>query len=158
MRGTAYRLSGALSLVWRCPVGGGEHAEFERTANAIRDPLARTILNAANRMEPYPFGPIVTTKSGAETLVDEALLRHPYVTALAVYGLDPCTGMYSNGHRFGIALALRDRAGAAFGTMNVGNPYRTGDDTKELVEKAVALRAELQARIAAVPALEDVDP
>ena len=180
---------GALGLVWRYPVGGN-HAEFERTANAIRDALARRILNLANLMEPFPYVPIVTTKSRAQTLVDEALLRHPEITVLAVRGRDratnelmvlgstfgrhgkkadaddlkvldsptPITGVYSNGRRFGIDLALRDRAGAAIGTMNVGYAYRSGDDTKELVEKAVALRAELQSRIAAVPALEDIDP
>jgi hypothetical protein len=180
---------GALGLVWRYPVGGN-HAEFERTANAIRDALARRILNVANLMEPYPYVPIVTTKSRAQTLVDEALLRHPEITVLAIRGRDratselmvlgstfgrhgkkadaddlkvldsptPITGVYSNGRRFGIDLALRDRSGAAFGTMNVGYAYRSGDDTKELVEKAMALRAELQSRIAAVPALEDIDP
>jgi len=180
---------GALGLVWRYPVGGN-HAEFERTANAIRDALARRILNLANLMEPFPYVPIVTTKSRAQTLVDEALLRHPEITVLAVRGRDratnelmvlgstfgrhgkkadaddlkvldsptPITGVYSNGRRFGIDLALRDRAGAAIGTMNVGYAYRSGDDTKELVEKAVGLRAELQSRIAAVPALEDIDP
>jgi len=74
---------GALGLVWRDQVGGN-HEEFVRTANAIRDALARRILNVANLMDPYPYQPLVTTKSRAQALVDEALLNHPEVTVLAV--------------------------------------------------------------------------
>ena len=74
---------GALGLVWRYPVGGN-HEEFVRTANTIRDALARRILNVANLMDPYPFEPLVTTKSRGQTLVDDALLRHPEVTVLAL--------------------------------------------------------------------------
>ena len=150
---------GALGLVWRYPVGGN-HAEFERTAVKIRDALSRRILNAANLMDPYPFVPLVTTKSRAQSLVDEALLRHPEVTVLALRGREqgsdqlvllgstfgrhgkkadsddlkvlenanPTTGVYSNGKRFGVDMALRDRAGNAIGTMNVGYAYRNADD------------------------------
>ena len=180
---------GALGLVWRYPVGGN-HDEFVRIANAIRDSLARRILNVANLMDPYPYEPLVTTKSRAQTLVDEALLRHPEVTVLALrarsgpagelvllgstFGrhgkkadaddlkvLDspnPTTGVYSNGKRFGVDLVLRDRAGAAIGTMNVGYAYRNGEETKPLLAHAVALRNELQTRIAAAPVLDELDP
>ncbi len=180
---------GALGLVWRYPVGGN-HDEFVRGANAIRDSLARRILNVANLMEPYPYEPLVTTKSRAQTLVDEALLRHPEVTVLALrarsgpagelvllgstFGrhgkkadaddlkvLDspnPTTGVYSNGKRFGVDLVLRDRAGVAIGTMNVGYAYRQGEDTKPLLAQAVALRNDLQTRIAAAPLLDELDP
>jgi hypothetical protein len=180
---------GALGLVWRYPVGGN-HAEFERIATVIRDSLARRILNLANLMEPYPFQPMVTTKSRAQTLVDEALLRHPEVTVLALRAKDsstkelvllgstfgrhgkkadaddikvldataPHTGVYSNGRRLGVDLPLRDHAGAAIGTLNVGYAYKAGDDTKYLVAQAMALRDELQLRIAAAPALDEVDP
>jgi hypothetical protein len=180
---------GALGLVWRYPVGGN-HDEFVRTANAIRDSLARRILSVANLMDPYPYEPLVTTKSRAQTLVDEALLRHPEVTVLAVRGrsgpsnellllgstfgrhgkkadaddlkvLDspnPTTGVYSNGKRFGVDLVLHDRAGVATGTMNVGYAYRNGEDTKPLLAQAVALRNELQTRIAAAPMLDELDP
>jgi hypothetical protein len=180
---------GALGLVWRYPVGGN-HEEFVRTANAIRDSLARRILNVANLMDPYPYEPLVTTKSRAQSLVDEALLRHPDVTVLALrahagasrelvllgstFGrhgkkadvddlkvLDspnPTTGVYSNGKRFGVDLALHDRAGVAIGTMNVGYAYRPGEDTKPLLAQAVALRDEMQARIAAAPMLDELDP
>ncbi len=181
---------GSLGLVWRYPVGGN-HEEFERQANVIRDGLARRILNVASLMDAFPFDPAATTKSRAQTLVDDALLRHPEVAVLALrarvkssnelvllgstFGrhgkkadaddmkvLDsaaPNTGVYSNGKRFGVDLALRDKAGTPIGTMNVGYAYRAGEDTKGLLAQAVALRDEMQARIAAstVP-LEELDP
>ena len=178
---------GSLGLVWRYPVGGN-HAEFERSASVIRDALAKRILGVASLMDAYPLDPLATTKSRAQTLVDDALLRHPEVTVLALrakvkpsgelvllgstFGrhgkkadeddmkvLDsvaPATGVYSNGKRFGVDLALRDATGAAIGTMNVG--YRNGSDTKALLAQAVALRDELQTRIATSPVpLEELD-
>jgi len=180
---------GALGLVWRYPVGGNQ-AEFERTANFIRDSLSRRILDAANLMDPYPFDPLSTTKSRAQTLVDDALLRHPEITVLALRARSsptsdlvllgstfgrhgkkadaddlkvlssktPTTGIYSNGRRFAIDLALHDRAGVAIGTMSVGYPYHKGDDTKSLLAQAVSLGDELQKRIAASPALDELDP
>jgi hypothetical protein len=180
---------GTLALAWRYPVGGN-NKEFERSAQTIRDALARRILNVGNLMEPYPFEPLATTKTRAQTLVDEALLRHPEVTVLALrarsgpagdlvllgstFGrhgkkadaddlkvLDssaPTTGMYSNGRRFGVDLALRDRAGTAIATMNVGYAYRNGEEAKALVASAIALRDELQSRIAAAPQLDELDP
>ncbi len=180
---------GALALVWRYPIGGGR-AEFERSARTIRDALSRRILGIGNLMDPYPFDPLATTRTRAQTLVDEALLRHPEITVLALRGraspdaelvllgstfgrhgkkadaddlkvlesTTPTTGVYSNGKRFGVDLAIRDKSGAAIGTMNVGYAYRTGEDTKELLEAALALRQELQVRIAAAPALAEIDP
>jgi len=180
---------GALGLVWRYPVGGN-HDEFVRTATAIRDALARRILDVGNLTDPYPFRPLATTKTRAQTLVDEALLRHPEVTVLALrarvrptnelvllgstFGRHgkkadaddlkvleaarPTTGVYSNGKRFGVDLPLRDRAGVAFGTMNVGYGYRGAEDAKPLLAQALALRDELQTRIAAAPVLEELDP
>jgi hypothetical protein len=71
---------------------------------------------------------------------------------------EPTTGVYSNGKRFGVDLMLRDRSGVAIGTMNVGYAWRQGEDAKELVAQAVALRRELEARIAAAPALDELDP
>ena len=180
---------GSLGLVWRFPVGGSR-AEFERSALAIRDALARRILNAANLMDPYPYVPLATTKTRAQTLIDEALLRHPEVTVLALRGRNratgelvllgstfgrhgkqgdaddmkllespqPNTGLYSNGKRFGVDMALHDPHGRAVGTMNVGYAYREEQDTKPLLTQAVALRDELQQRIAALPALDELDP
>jgi hypothetical protein len=180
---------GALGLVWRYPVGGN-HTEFERIATTIRDSLARRVLNVANLMDPYPFEPLATTKTRAQTLVDEALLRHPEVTVLALRARNrmtnelvllgstfgrhgkkadaddlkvlasttPTTGVYSNGKRFGVDMALRDRSGVAIGTMNVGYVYRNADEAKEQLAQALALRDELQARIAAAPVLDELDP
>lgn len=76
---------GALGLVWRYPVGG-DHDEFERSAVTIRDALAKRILGVGNLMDPYPFVQAATTKSRAQTLVDDALLRHPELTVLALRG------------------------------------------------------------------------
>ena len=70
----------------------------------------------------------------------------------------PTTGVYSNGRRFGVDLALRDRAGAAIGTMNVGYAYRGAEHEKSLLAHAMALRDELQTRIAAAPVLDELDP
>lgn len=180
---------GALGLVWRYPVGGN-HAEFERIAGVIRDSLARRILNVANLMEPYPFQPAVTTKSRAQTLVDEALLRHPEVTVLALRAREsatnelvimgstfgrhgkradsddmkvlesptPITGIYSAGRRFGVDLPLRDKAGVAIGTLNVGYAYRPGEDPKPLLAQALALRDEMQLRIESPSGLSEIDP
>jgi len=53
---------------------------------------------------------------------------------------------------------IRDRSGIAIGTMNVGYAYGGAKDAKALVAHAVALRDELQASIAATPALEEIDP
>ena len=180
---------GALDLVWLYPPGKNRE-EFEKKANAIRDVLSRRILNLANLMDLFPYTPLATTRSRAQTLIEETLLRHPEVTVLAVrakvppknelvllgstFGrhgkaadaddtkvLDapaPITGVYSNGKRFGVDLALRDRSGAAIGTMNVGYAYNGTEDTKPLLARAVALRDEIQTRIVAMPALEEIDP
>jgi hypothetical protein len=180
---------GALGLVWRFPVGGN-YAEFERIATTIRDSLGRRVLNVANLMDPYPYDPLATTKTRAQTLVDEALLRHPEVTVLALRARNPATnelvvlgstfgrhgkkadaddlkvlenpnptsGVYSNGKRFGVDLALRDRSGVAIGTMNVGYVYRNAEEAKEQLAQALALRDELQKRITLAPRLDELDP
>jgi iron complex outermembrane receptor protein len=68
------------------------------------------------------------------------------------------TGIYSNGKRFGVDLALHDRAGAIIGTMNVGYAYRAGDDTQPLLDQALRLRDELQRQIPPGQALDQADP
>jgi hypothetical protein len=187
LRDVGGEIVGALALAWRFPVGGNR-AEFQRTAEAIRDGLARRILNASNLMDAYPYQRLATTKSRAQTIVDEALLRHPEVTVLAVRGrnahgdlvvlgstfgrhgkqadgddlkvlqsLAPIPGVYSNGKRYGVDMALHDKGGAVIGTMNVGYALQ-GENTKELLQDAVALRKELEGEIAATPALDEVDP
>jgi hypothetical protein len=81
---------GALALVWRFPLNGSR-TEFESAGLRIRDALERRILNLGNLLEPYPYEPGVTTKSRAQTLVDDALLRHPEVIVLAIRGRDAAT-------------------------------------------------------------------
>lgn len=70
----------------------------------------------------------------------------------------PITGVYSNGKRFGVDMPLADAAGNRVGTMNVGYAYRAGDDQKALTAKAVALRSEIEKRIAGAQALAELDP
>ena len=92
---------GSLALVWRYPVGGGRE-EFERSADVIRDGLSRRILNLANLMDPYPFDAGITTKSRAQSLVDDTLLRHPEVTVLALRGrVQPGNELVLLGSTFG---------------------------------------------------------
>ena len=71
---------------------------------------------------------------------------------------EPRTGLYAGGKRFGADLQLRDAAGTAIGTLNVGYAYRQGEDQKALLRKAEALRDELAGRIASADGLGDPDP
>jgi len=71
---------------------------------------------------------------------------------------EPATGVYSNGKRFGVDLALRDASGKTIGTMNVGYAYQQGDDTRALVRKAEKLRDDLQKRIPSSDSLDELDP
>ena len=189
LRDAAGETIGALGLVWPYKAGEDQKA-FERKANAIRDDLARHILNAANLMDPFPFERSATTKTGAQKLVDSIVAKHREVTVLAIrapaakggelvvlgstFGrhgkkadaddmkvfdaAEPITGVYSNGKRFGVDMALHDAAGNKVGTMNVGYAYREGDDQKALTAKAVALRSEIEKRIASAQALAELDP
>jgi len=74
---------GALGLVWPYRAGD-DPAVFQRKAEQIRDALARRILNVANLMDPYPFEPLATTRTGAQKLVEEMAAKHPELTALAL--------------------------------------------------------------------------
>ena len=47
---------------------------------------------------------------------------------------------------------------AAIGTMNVGYAYSGSEDRKALEAKAVALRDEVQTRLAAIKNPEEIDP
>jgi hypothetical protein len=180
---------GAVGLVFPYRKGD-DTAAYEKRAVAIRDGLARRILNAANLMDPFPFEPRATTKTHAQKIVDETQETHPDVLVLAMrapprgakdivvlgstFGRhgkkadaddlkiltapQPATGVYSNGKRFGVDLALRDRAGKTIGTMNVGYAYTQGDDQAALTRKAEALRDELAGRIASSDQLDELDP
>ena len=79
---------GALGLVF--PYGAGDDKEvLEKKAVAIRDGLARRILDGASLVEPHPYEPLATTKTHAQKLVDEELARHPEVIELAVHATPP---------------------------------------------------------------------
>lgn len=180
---------GTLALTWTRPDAGGRDA-FEKKATEIRDGLARHILNTANLLDPYPYVATATTRSRAQTLIDETFRRHPEVTVLALrlkvppkselvlvastFGrhgkpadsddlkvLDapaPISGLYSNNKRFGVDLPVKDAKGVAVGTMNVGYAYSGSEDKKALEAKAVALREEIQTRLATIRAPEEIDP
>ena len=178
---------GTLALTW---ADRDSRAALEKKSTQIRDGLARHILNAANLLDPFPYVATATTRSRAQTLIDETVRRHPEVTVLALrlkvppknelvvvgstFGrhgkpadgddmkvLDapaPIPGLYSNNKRFGVDLAVKDAKGAAIGTMNVGYAYSGSEDKNALEAKAVALRDEVQTRLAAIPAPEEIDP
>lgn len=70
----------------------------------------------------------------------------------------PIPGLYSNDRRFGVDLPVKDAKGAAIGTMNVGYAYSGSEDRTALEAKAVALRDEVQTRLAAIKNPEEIDP
>lgn len=70
----------------------------------------------------------------------------------------PNTGVYSNGRRFGIDLALHDRARRVVGTMNVGYAYQDGADTAALVERSLKLRGEIERKVEGDRSLAELDP
>ncbi|HEY2926269.1 MAG TPA: hypothetical protein VGJ65_05310 [Albitalea sp.] len=63
---------GSLGLSWQGGPGVSEAAR-QRDSVALRDQLARRILNARNLSEPYPFVPRVATRTKAQRLVDEIM-------------------------------------------------------------------------------------
>lgn len=79
---------GALGLVFPYRQGDSKRA-LEKKAIAIRDRMAKRILNAASLVEPYPFDPLATTKTHARKLVDETLRRHPELSVLAMHVTPP---------------------------------------------------------------------
>jgi hypothetical protein len=85
LRDVAGETIGALGLVWPYREGQ-DKAAFEKNAEAIRDALARRILNTANLMDPYPFERLATTRTGAQKLVDDIQAREPAVLVLALRG------------------------------------------------------------------------
>jgi hypothetical protein len=79
---------GALGLVFPYRQSDSKRA-LEKKAIAIRDRMAKRILNAASLVEPYPFDPLATTKTHARKLVDETLRRHPELSVLAMHVTPP---------------------------------------------------------------------
>ncbi len=67
-------------------------------------------------------------------------------------------GVYVEGKRYRVALALRDSASRTIGALSVGFLYRTGDDERAFLANAEKLRDELQARIPSLEKLVELDP
>lgn len=180
---------GALGLVFPYKTGDDKDA-LEKKAVAIRDALARRILDAASLVAHHPYEALATTKTHAQKLVDEMLSTHAEVIALAMHVTppkgrnniilassfgrigkkaddddlkvvgsgEPIAGIYAQGRRYGVELALRDVANRAIGALSVGFRFKTGDDAKGLLSKAEALRDELQKHIPSLESLVELDP
>jgi hypothetical protein len=88
LRDVAGDTIGALGLVFPYRRGDSK-ALLETKAIAIRDRMAKRILNAATLLEPYPFDPLATTKTHAQKLVDETLRRHRELSVLAMHVTPP---------------------------------------------------------------------
>jgi len=88
MRDVAGETIGALGLVFPYRQGDNKSA-LEKKAIAIRDRMAKRILNSASLVEPYPFDPLATTKTHAQKLVDETLRTHPELIVLALHVTPP---------------------------------------------------------------------
>lgn len=79
---------GALGLVFPYKAGDDKGA-LEQRAVAIRDALARRILDASSLADHYPYEPLATTKTHAQKLVDDVLSKHPDVITLAMHVTAP---------------------------------------------------------------------
>jgi hypothetical protein len=79
---------GALGLVFPFKTGD-DKVGLEKRAVAIRDWLARRILDAPSLVDHYPYEPLATTKTHAQKLVDDVLSRHPDVITLAMHVTPP---------------------------------------------------------------------
>ena len=180
---------GALGLVFPYK-GTDDRQALEKEAVAIRDGLAKRILDAASLVDRFPYDALATTKTHAQKLVDEALSKHPEIVELAVHATppgrngnivlasnyggigrktegdslraidsgQPIGGVYAEGKRYRVALALRDSANRMIGALGVGFPYRTGDDERAFLSSAEKLRDELQKHIPSLEKLVELDP
>ncbi len=79
-----YRNIGALGIVFPYHAGADRAALMSR-AEAIRDELARHISHRANLLEPAQYDSTIPTQTYAQSLVDDALLKHPKVVILALH-------------------------------------------------------------------------
>jgi hypothetical protein len=79
---------GALGLVFPYKAGESKTA-LEKKAVAIRDWLAKRILNVGNLVEPHPYEPLATTKTHAQKLVDATLAKHADLISLAMHVTPP---------------------------------------------------------------------
>lgn len=78
---------GTLRLAFR-NAGKTSDASLITRATAIRDALARRILNAANLNDPFPYSPTAATWTHAQAIVDQVQGAHPEVRVLALRAVD----------------------------------------------------------------------
>ena len=79
---------GALGLVFPYKAGDSKPA-LEKKAIQIQDWLGKHILNAENLVELHPYEPLATTKTHAQKLVDETLVKHAELILLAMHVTPP---------------------------------------------------------------------
>ena len=79
---------GALGLVFPYKAGDSKPA-LEKKAIQIQDWLGKHILNAGNLVELHPYEPLATTKTHAQKLVDETLVKHAELILLAMHVTPP---------------------------------------------------------------------
>jgi hypothetical protein len=71
---------------------------------------------------------------------------------------EPMVGVYGEGKRYGVELALHDSANKTIGALSVGFRYKSGDQEREFLSKAEQVRSELQKRIPSLERLVELDP
>jgi hypothetical protein len=75
---------GALGIVFPYKAGD-DKAALQRRAEDIRDELARHISHRANLLEPAQYDATIPTQTYGQSLVDNALRKHPNVVILALH-------------------------------------------------------------------------
>ena len=75
---------GALGIVFPYKAGDDKVA-LQGRAEGIRDELARHISHRANLLEPAQYDSTIPTQTYGQSLVDDALLKHPKVVILALH-------------------------------------------------------------------------
>lgn len=68
---------------------GDDKAARAAEAEQIRDHLAKRIAHAGNLLDAWPYNPKFTARTYAQTLVDQAMARHPEVIILAIHATPP---------------------------------------------------------------------
>ena len=79
---------GTLELTFPYPAGA-DQAALVRRAEELRDELSRRILADSRLTEPLQSDPRVPPRSYAQSLVDDALARHPGVEVVAIHATPP---------------------------------------------------------------------
>jgi hypothetical protein len=81
----SHRSLGSLEVV----VPGADRAAAEATARSVRDDIARHVSHIGNLLEAARFDATTQSPSYAQSLVDQALARHPNVIILALHATPP---------------------------------------------------------------------